>query len=398
MLVALLAPAFANGLSTHQWITLQAIDEVPAGPLHDLVSRADLRPYLELGALFPDGGYAVGDGYGEMAHWEPFQMRYLQWIRETGAGDEHKAFLLGMCSHGMADQAFDSMFMERSRVYDADLGWAEGESMDEATDVALVAAEGPGEVPEVWFPEVFASLFEEQGHVVTDDTLEQGTTLAGLAIGSVAVWGQIPDTVAQYDALFPWADGHIVDPEVRCSAVCESKMVARYWEVVWDRLEGGDGWSSPVIATVPEDGAWAQPIEAGSPESRLSVVFGRGLVSESVATGLITVADADGTDVPVGLSLFYGYASHVVLVAPTNGWEPDTDYVVTVHPGVVTFDGPVMEGEYTFSFSTRPAPVEEVVVDEAKPPVEDAGCGCGTGTSAGWAWLLALGMAARSRR
>ena len=365
MLLLLAQLGFANGLTSHQWITLQAVDELPEGELKDLLSRDDMRPYLLNGALFPDGGYAVGDDYGEMAHWELFQMDFLDWIRVSGT-DADKAFLFGLTSHGMADQTFDSMFMERSKVYDADYGWASGASMDEATDVALASQLGAGEVPDVWFPEVFPQLYAEQGHEVDAETLEQGTGLAGLAIRAVGVMAENPDAVAGYDAKFPWANAHIADAGTRCSPLCEAKLVAAYWQVIGDRLEGGDGLGSPVIATVPGDGEQAQPLEAGSPESTVAVVFARGLNSESVTPNVITVADMAGADVLVDLGVFYGSGSHVVLIAPQQGWEPESDYVVTIHPGIMTYDGPTLTEETTFGFSTRTT------------PEGDLGCACGT--------------------
>ncbi len=388
MLLALSASAFANGLTSHQWITLEAVEQLPAGELRDLLSRPDLRAALLNGALFPDGGYAVGDDYGEMAHWEPFQMRFLAWIRDSGGDDADKAFLFGLASHGMGDQTFDSMFMERSRVYDAAFGWATGDSMDEATDVALVAAEGPGEVPEVWFPDVIPELMAEEGHEVSAETMTQGSQLAGFAIAAVGVLGERQDAVASYAEKFPWANSHIVDPETRCSPVCEAKIVAAYWPSIWDRLEGGEGWSTPVVATVPADGGWAQPTEAGSPESRLAIVLARGLNPDSVVPGLVTVEDEEGAFVPVNLNIFYGFASHVLLVESPTGWAEERDYRVTLQPGLMTFDGPAMLEPYGFAFSTRSA-----------PEISPAECGCATtGRSGSWAYILVIGLFGGTRR
>ncbi|MBK9649614.1 MAG: hypothetical protein IPO67_31430 [Deltaproteobacteria bacterium] len=72
------APALANGQTTHSWISVHALAHLPPGDLHDLLTREDLAPYLLNGTMFPDGGYAVGDDYGERAHWEPFQSAYLE--------------------------------------------------------------------------------------------------------------------------------------------------------------------------------------------------------------------------------------------------------------------------------------------------------------------------------
>ena len=96
-------------------------------------------------------GYPIDDPYAEIAHWEPFQKAYLQWIKESFEPPydqealEHIAFLMGLASHGMADQTFDSMYMSRAKVYDADSDWTR--SMDEATDVAFIAQTHPQPVP-----------------------------------------------------------------------------------------------------------------------------------------------------------------------------------------------------------------------------------------------------------
>ena len=82
ILALLPATAWANGQTTHVWITLEAI-HLDEGPVLDLLARTEMRDPLVNGAMFPDGGYAVGDDYGELAHWEPFQQAYLGWIRDT---------------------------------------------------------------------------------------------------------------------------------------------------------------------------------------------------------------------------------------------------------------------------------------------------------------------------
>ena len=113
-------PALANGQSTHLWITEHALTHLPDGELKDIVSDPANRQMLRNGTMFPDGGYAVSDDYGEIAHWEGFQSAYREWIENnypqpfSDAGAQHVAFLMGMASHGMADQVFDSLFMERS--------------------------------------------------------------------------------------------------------------------------------------------------------------------------------------------------------------------------------------------------------------------------------------------
>ena len=182
-------PAAGNGQSTHLWITDHALTHVQNEGLARLLHRDDLRPMLRNGTMFPDGGYAVGDPYGELAHWEQFQDAYRVYIEDTydtpftDEGAMHVAFLMGLASHGMADQVFDSLFMERSKQYDT---WGEGltGSLDGASDVLLVHATAPQTAPEVWFPEeLFEDLFQQaHTHEVSAQTMARGQILFGAAI------------------------------------------------------------------------------------------------------------------------------------------------------------------------------------------------------------------------
>ncbi len=182
--------ALANGQTTHVYITLDALERLPPGEVRDLLTRPELRDPLVNGAMFPDGGYAVGDGYGELAHWEPLQQAYLGWIRETyeppydvGEAAEHVAFLLGLGSHGMADEVFDAQFMELSRRYDD--GWTSGVSdLDTASDVLHAAATGGVQAPQEWAPyDVLAELFAtELGYDVSPETLADGQGLLFAAL------------------------------------------------------------------------------------------------------------------------------------------------------------------------------------------------------------------------
>lgn len=395
MLLLTAGLALANGQTSHQWITLAALDHVPAGDLADLVTDEAVRDALLNGTMFPDGGYAVGDDYGEMAHWEPLQTAYLDWIVEnydppyTGEAAQHVAFLLGMASHGMADQHYDSTYMERSKAWDPAESWACC-SMDEATDVAMAAVTGPGVVPEAWWPDALLPLFSAQGHVVASGTVDQGQALLGLAIAYVGASAERAETVEDYAAEFPWACAHQIDPDVPGNPPREAEVVARYWEVVWDRLHGGDGWGEPVLGLVAGE-PWEQPRDATSVEARVGVVFARGLDPATVTSETITVADSAGLDHPVTVNVFYGHASHVVNVTPLDDWAADTDYLLTVWPGVATFDGATVAAPITLTFSTKPA---ELVDETPEVRTEAPACGCGGG---GAALLLVPGLLLRRR-
>ncbi len=422
MLLSLLTSlALANGQTSHQRITLDATALVPPGDLADFLARGDIRGALLNGTMFPDGGYAVGHGYGEASHWEPMQDLYLDWIRVRcqapyeGDCAQHVAFLLGMRSHGIADQLYDAVYMERSKQVDAELGWATGESMDEATDVAFVAATEPGVVPEPFVPyQPLLELLGRVGEPVDVETLDNAQDLLGLAIWYVGAAGTNPDAVTRYTEQFPWACTHQVDPEVAGNPPDEADSVARYWQVTWARLQGADGWTPAVMDTYPGGtlGADALDVAHGYPaeghvreaadvRSRLQVTFARGLDPASVTAERFRVEDAAGLEVPVTVNLFYGRASHVVNLAPLTDWGDDEAYTVTVGQGITTFDGVVMDTPYTFSFTTARAPAEDVPQDGLATAGDDGGCGCtGVGGREARAvgWLAVALLAARRRR
>lgn len=393
MLSALCALALANGQSTHVWISLAAIDELPEGELKDFVSREDLYVMLVNGTMFPDGGYPQDDDYGEMAHWEPFQNSYRDWIRATWGGppwpaeaEPHIAFWLGMASHGMADQTHDAMYMERAKVYDADMDW--GNSMDEACDVAFIAGVGPQEVVEDWVPtDVFVDLYAtNMGYTVTADTLSFGQSLLRVAISYVGTVAENPDAVANYSAWFPWATTHL-EEDIPGAPATEAVAVARYWEQLWAELNGTAPATFTVLHAWPADGGYGQPTDATSIESMVSLMFADGLDPATITTDTVQVVDETGAAHPITVGVFYGYSSHVVNIRPTENWAENMDYTVQLTSGVGSFDGNSATAGSVMGFSTRPPPEVE---EEETTPQSDAkgGCGCTTGPPLG----LPLGL------
>ncbi len=418
MLAALLlsAPlALANGQTSHQWITLEALGELEPGPLSDFLAREDVRDALLNGTMFPDGGYAVGHGYGESSHWEPMQDLYLRWIREncelpwTDACAQHVAFLLGMRSHGMADQFYDGVYMERSRQVDADVGWAAGDSMDEATDVAMVADVGPGVVPTPFVPyDPLLDLLAEAGNPVEAGTLDDAQGLLGVAIWYVGAAGQNPEAVARYEAQFPWACTHQVDPFTAGNPPHEAEIVADYWAHTWERLTGDqDALPQAVVSTYPdrttggysrESAGHAFPLD--DVRGRVQVVFARGLDPDTVTTASVHVRRADdGSEVPVGVNVFYGRASHVVNLSPVDAWEPDTIYEVTLDATIRSWDGVAMASADAFAFTTEGRPVGyDAVLDGPTLLAEETRpCGCSGGDGGLAGAFVSLGAFALRR-
>jgi hypothetical protein len=396
------APALANGQQTHLWITNEALLGLPPGDLRDLLARPDVQTALWNGTMFPDGGYAVGDDYGEMAHWEPFQAAYLAWIQrhwsppyDDPEAARHVAFLFGLRSHGMADEVFDCLFMEESRVRDDDGSWGDPTSLDTASDVMLVAWEGGTPVPESWYPEeaVLSVYWEDLGYDVDPAVIAEGQDrlFVALAFGEWAAneGNRLPAMVEQ----FPWTAEHFLEATQAGAPPEEARIVASYWESEWARLTEGRAWAPVLLHTTPDDGAWRHPQDHTTVPARLHLTFARALHQESVTAARFTVTGEDGHTIPVEPWLFYGESSHNVLLVPGEDWEVDTAYTVRVEPGIETLDGLQVEVPIQWTFSTaEPPPVGE-------DPIEEGGCDVAGGTAGGLLGAsLVLGVIGRRRR
>ncbi len=370
----LLPPALANGQTTHVWIGRAALDHLPEGELRDVLTGAELEPMLVHGCMFPDGGYPLDHAYAEAAHWESFQHRYLDWIVEnygppwTDEGLQHAAFLLGLGCHGMADQVFDAHYQNRSQGFDGDLGWAEGRSMDEATDVAWAAITGAQVVPERWVPSsTLIALYTEHGIEVDEETLDEGQTLLEVAIDLVGWLGTNEEVLAGYEASFPWATTHLEDIEVPGRPEEEAVVVARYWEELWARLNGEDG-PREVLRTWPEDGGWKEALDPAEHDARVSIVFAKPRLNAEVTLDFFEVVDATGQVYELEDPwLFYGDSAHIVHLVPTGAWADDQTFTVTVRAGLPDMYGGALQAGHVFTFSTADPPSAETGGRDREP-------------------------------
>lgn len=386
--------AHGNGNVSHQWVSRTAIETTPAGgSLHALVSDPALLPMIDTGTMYPDWGYTPGATAeereaGEASHWEPVQDAYRQWILATYAppwSDEarqHLAFYLGMSSHGIADQAYDAMFFERSLSYEP----GDHSEFDQDTDVLWAATAGPGQPPRAWVPaQTLLALFDSVTGVTIDEaSMVQQLGFVGVAIAAVSAISADPTQVASAAADFPWAAAHDDDPAVPGNPPHEAEIARRYWRSNW-ALVHGDPAPRPVLWTHPADGSAGHPTEAASIESWVSIVLARALVGPDPEPGYFHLTDAAGAEVPVELDLFYGDGSHVVHVKPTIDLAPDEVYLVTVDPGLPTIHGEALEG-WSFTFSTgrrAPPPVNDDGFWDEPDPYDDEPMGETTGGADG---------------
>ncbi|MFH1530598.1 MAG: Ig-like domain-containing protein [Pseudomonadota bacterium] len=390
-------PADANGNFSHVWVATDALQYLEAGELRDLLTRDDLREILRNGAMYPDGGYAIGDGYGEISHWEPFHLTYLDWIRTNFASpwsDEaarHIAFLMGMATHGTSDQLYDAMYLTRHAHYDENgsEAYALG-GVDGATDSCFAGTQGPMALPEPWVPaEVLAPLYAVRGHDVDAATIEAGHNLVRVAIMVANDAAVHPDILDDLLALYPWACGHQNDPGAPGSPPTHGPAVARYWGTLWDRLHGIEDFDQPLLGVFSTGMTlYDVPGDAGTPDSWVSFAMPHGLDPGTVNAATVSVTGGDGAAHPVALDVYYGFNSHLVNIKPQENWAPDSNYTVTISPPLASWEGTPLGAPLSFGFSTSAAPavadvdtpdvtteeiVEEIVeeVTGAEPAVEN---------------------------
>lgn len=391
--LALSPDALACGQSTHIWIGLHAIEHLPDGELKDLLTDPAMQILEINGSMFPDGGYSplTQDPYGEDAHWEPFQTAWMNWVMDTypqpydeeALGDI--AFILGVAAHGMADQAYDGVFLTRSLVYDGPEPWANYNS-DHTTDVVFVSQVGAQpQVSDATVPyDKLSHVFDLYGEPTDVRTMKVGQASLQAAVQYVTAEAATQDVLADYLTQFPWSTEHLNDEDMPGSPACMGAVVAAYWQTLWDRLHGRfDKDESAVIWSWPPDGAYQHERSAKSIESQISFVFARAVNQDTLTEDAITVTDEDGVEHPQEHALYYGNGSNVLNLSPVGDWAADTTYTVTVNPGITSFDGVQIEEPTSFTFSTG-----------EQPKV----CGCASDGGAPAGWMAAIGALAWARR
>jgi hypothetical protein len=407
--------AHANGVNTHTWISFHAIEHLPDGELKRLMSDPALAPMIINGSIFPDGGYAVDSPFGETAHWGPFHAAFVRWMQDNlpepyarGEARPYVAFLMGVASHGMADQVFDSMFMEAARGYDA-ANWSDTllDSFDTATDVMLVdSTQVDYRGTELWLPSMeMPGMFAEVGVTVDTDTLLNAqSAMHNFILAYGAVNGRDPEAVTRYRTQYPWASEHLMDPHEPGSPPCEGEVVAAYWLTIWDRLHGVDGPENMIIATYPPSGSDGHPTDHTRVEAQTVVVFGHG-IGAGVADK-IRITDSTGKTYGFTARPFYSEAN-AVAIRPTEDWASNEIITVAIAAGVQTVDGFAYDAPFEYSFTTRPAsgprdPTTDPTPHDGEPWTPPPGGGdsggCDAGGGAGLGAVIALLAQRRNRR
>lgn len=394
VVLALPAPARGNGNNAHIWISREAVRQLPDGSLRRLLERPALSDWLLSGTIFPDGGYVIGDDYGEIAHWEPFARVYSAFIArsypgslERGEAAEQIAFLMGVISHGIADQTHDAMFMRAGRVEDA-AGWSDDTftGFDTCNDVFLVEATQRFEtVTTPRLPLDVATLFrDELAHPVSQSTIELAESLlASDVIGwpqKVARGEDVPAREACHTR-YPWSQRRLMQLAEPGSPPCEARIASAYMLALWDRVHGVSAQQNFVIATVPSDGAAGHPTDPAREQAQVVVVFGHGMAAAAFAgADAVVVRDDTGKRYDVDVRPWRD-PSNVLRIVPREPWAAERDFTVTLAAGLTAIDGLTLQDPLTFRFSTRPMTAAVAECADPTPhvgepplrPVADAG-------------------------
>ncbi len=416
-LVTLPTRAAAHGINGHVWVTDGGLAFVTDCTLAVWLADEAYRPILQIGASFPDSGYAldIGRDYAETAHWEPFVEAYIRYLRErhgppydTEEARRLIAFLFGLSAHGMQDEVFDTIFMTKA-------GQVEGSGqdiLDPGTDFMLVADEVTNLKPEVFLPAgdliaIFAR--PDVGVTVTASQMESGMTIVRNAV--ILLVDQDDTLDDEYRPMLPWTAEHYLDQRTPGSLEYEKTVGGPYYESLWRRLHGDFRYEDLVVQTVPLPGSRTLSTSHLSIDSWPHLIFGYGVHNGSLNSETVALLDEAG--VPVAADIRYtrwGGADDVgriLQLRPQADLRPDAEYVIVLKPGVRFVDGRVLDRELRYAFRTacdagagcaanpllageEPiCPPEGSVAGPAPVAGADGGCRSarGPGSDAGWLWV-----------
>ncbi|NOZ00827.1 MAG: hypothetical protein GXP54_02930 [Deltaproteobacteria bacterium] len=428
MLLLAVRPATAHGVWAHVHVTGWAIQSLPDGELKDfLTSDPEVFNAALFGAVFTDSGYSpIGEGedtareYSEYAHWEPFVTKYIDWLRtndpppwEDRESRKRVALLMGIASHGMQDEVFDSLFLIQTKLHD---GHGQ-ESADPAMD-GFLKLDGKMEFfPTPYVPmDLLLELFAGLKHDVTADVIQDAVGLITGAYINDELGLMIAQALGeQYEPELPWARQHYMDPEVPGSLASEIPVTAGYIQAIWSRLHGAFDHDAPVIGTLPEDGGCLWGVDAQTPDPWVTLVYGIGVRKDSPDP---TWTGPDGGQVAFKMkgTRWGAHWTRLNRLMPAASLDGGGSYKVELGPGLDLIDGTVSNGTFSLSFGGLCAEVQaeyvegEQTEDAAVNAVVDAavvgpdqssaqetgvmpeagGSGCVVGASGGSGWTVVL--------
>ncbi len=347
------ADASAHGINGHVWVTDGAVEHTQECAVRTLMELPGVREKLQIGAAFPDTGYATeeGRGYGETAHWEPFTQAYIEYLQVhygPDFSDPHArdmiAFLMGFSSHGIEDEIFDTFFLRWSLEKEG----TDQDILDMGTDIILTGDGHTNLHPPVWYPldellEIYSS--EAIGLTVDPEVIETGF----FAVDSVVLGfaeSKTPEEAAAQKEEMPWSKDAFLDPRVPGSHAFEKFAVGPYHDVLWRRLRGETRPQDVLMQVAPLDGVALDSTDPTRVGSRIGVISGIGVQDASLTSATVKLKGPDGQYVPIevfpnrwGNKDNPGNYTRAIEIRPTVALVPDSDYTVELHPGLKLVDG-----------------------------------------------------------
>ncbi len=387
--------AFASSSHCHTFYADEGRQYIEDPELRAFTLTEELEIYLLNGAFFPDSGYAASDSrYGEWAHWEPFPMFYIDWIRANfdapyteGEAAKHVMALFGIVAHGMSDAVFDGMLMDRSREHDPD---HDNSQYDINVDHFFVQDQNRNRQFGAVLP--FEDLAEVirlyQGWDIDPDVYKRGQELVVTSMGFIGASAQNEAGVNRMRRNYEWTSDNYFNADVPGSLPYIARLMGRYYQAVWERLNGGLTQESFVLGWYTPRGFFDRATDHTSVESRLGLWFGESVAPAYRNSDWVVVTDESGDVVSANVRGIYGDESYPLFVRPAQDWVRDHTYTVTVRAGMETVDGTVLEDDFVFTFAIideEPTPVDggDTGPDGGEVGTPDAGSSPDTGIDAG---------------
>jgi uncharacterized protein (TIGR03382 family) len=370
VLAALLTPrmASAHGIWGHIHVTGWAIENLSSGEVRDFFADPEVMNAALFGAAFTDSGYWPQAGelaeksreYSEHCHWEPFIEDFVQWIRvndpppwESVESRQRVAFLMGVASHGLQDEIFDSLFL--FQVAERDAG--SQDNADPGSDGFLAQDGHIRFVPERYIPmETLLELFEDLNQEIDEDTIDRAVGL----MEAIYV-NENGETIAaglggQYRDELQWTAAHYLDPDIPGSLRAEINPTAAYIEAIWKRLHETFGPEDAVIATYPEDPRRLRSGDPATVDSWVTFIFGAGIDLSTVET---TWVSEDGTTEVAHNATGTRWGNsrpRLLRLQPDANLEPGSWWEAQLAAGATFIDGTVLAAAARHRFQVECLP------------------------------------------
>ncbi len=347
-------PLFAAGGTLHIFMSDLALSKVQDAELKQLLERH--KNAVLWASWYPDSGYAGSNEYGEYSHWSPFLNGYIDYIQNV-AGEDHPEFerlvahALGTAAHGIQDQVFDHLFLQKTGEMDGtgqkelDFGldlvcmWDYGRHSLKVPDQVLVDHDKYTSVDHL--VNVYGRLGKNYNNIRQQIISGQALLASGM-IGEKTIFIFGHDAVRRQS---PWgASNYFQAPG---GVIHNAEITARYWEALWKRIKSD---SNPfVIGTFPENNDKILSTKTGTIDSDISIFFSKKYKRSSINTSTFIVSDDNGNQ--ISGSFAWCYSSNMVRFKPSIELNSPR-YSVTLTTDVQDEFGNTMADDFNFSFRT----------------------------------------------